>query len=165
MALATFGAGCFWGVEADFRKLEGVNATTAGYLGGSLENPTYEQVCTDRTGHAEVVQVDYDPDKVSYESLLDLFWNMHDPTQLNRQGPDVGTQYRSAIFFHTPEQEIAALKSKAEAQTKIRRPIVTEITPASTFYPAEDYHQRYLEKRGLASCTVTLKNQLQETAS
>ncbi|MGH3119254.1 MAG: peptide-methionine (S)-S-oxide reductase MsrA [Gaiellales bacterium] len=157
MAIATFGAGCFWGVEADFRKLEGVTGTTAGYLGGTLENPTYEQVCTDRTGHAEVVQVEYDPDRISYEDLVTKFWEIHDPTQLNRQGPDFGTQYRSAIFFHTPDQEIAARRSKAEAQTRIPGTIVTEVTPASTFYPAEDYHQRYLEKRGLASCTVTLR--------
>jgi len=157
VAIATFGAGCFWGVEADFRKLEGVTNTTVGYLGGMLENPTYEQVCTDKTGHAEVVQVEYDPDRISYEDLVKVFWEIHDPTQLNRQGPDFGTQYRSAIFFHTPEQEIAAQRSKAEAQTRIPGTIVTEITPASAFYEAEDYHQRYLEKRGLASCTVTLR--------
>ena len=165
MAKATFGAGCFWGVEAEFRKLEGVTDTKVGYLGGTLENPTYEQVCTDRTGHAEVVQVEFDPDRISYETLLEAFWGLHDPTQLNRQGPDFGTQYRSAIFFHDPEQEIAATKSKAEAQARFSKPIVTEITPASEFYIAEDYHQRYLEKRGLASCTVTLKNALQETSS
>ncbi len=165
MTQATFGAGCFWGVEAEFRKLEGVTDTRVGYLGGDLVNPTYEQVCTDKTGHAEVVQVDFDPAKISYEELLEVFWNLHDPTQLNRQGPDFGTQYRSAIFFHTPEQEIAAQRSKAEAQARIPKPIVTEITPASDFYVAEDYHQRYLEKRGLASCTVTLKNNLQETST
>ncbi len=165
MAQATFGAGCFWGVEAEFRKLEGVTDTRVGYLGGDLVNPTYEQVCTDKTGHAEVVQVDFDPAKISYEELLEVFWNLHDPTQLNRQGPDFGTQYRSAIFFHTPEQEIAAQRSKAEAQARIPKRIVTEITPASEFYVAEDYHQRYLEKRGLASCTVTLKNNLQEASS
>ncbi|MDQ3964751.1 MAG: peptide-methionine (S)-S-oxide reductase MsrA, partial [Actinomycetota bacterium] len=146
-------------------KLEGVTDTRVGYLGGDLVNPTYEQVCTDKTGHAEVVQVDFDPAKISYEELLEVFWNLHDPTQLNRQGPDFGTQYRSAIFFHTPEQEIAAQRSKAEAQARIPKPIVTEITPASDFYVAEDYHQRYLEKRGLASCTVTLKNNLQETST
>lgn len=156
MAVATFGAGCFWGVEADFRKLEGVTRTRAGYLGGTLENPTYEQVCTDKTGHAEVVEVEFDPERISYDELLEAFWRMHDPTQLNRQGPDHGTQYRSAIFFHTPDQEVAAHRSKAEAQTRIPKPIVTEITPASAFYEAEDYHQRYLEKRGLASCTVQL---------
>jgi peptide-methionine (S)-S-oxide reductase len=157
VALATFGAGCFWGVEADFRKLDGVSGTTVGYLGGVLENPTYEQVCTDKTGHAEVVQVEFEPDQISYEDLVNLFWEIHDPTQLNRQGPDFGTQYRSAIFFHTPEQELVAQRSKAEAQGRIPGEIVTEITPASTFYPAEDYHQRYLEKRGLASCTVRLR--------
>lgn len=156
MAVATFGAGCFWGVEADFRKLEGVTRTRAGYLGGTLENPTYEQVCTDRTGHAEVVEVEFDPERISYDELLEAFWRMHDPTQLNRQGPDHGTQYRSAIFFHTPDQKVAAHRSKAEAQTLIPKPIVTEITPTSAFYEAEDYHQRYLEKRGLASCTVQL---------
>ncbi len=165
MAKATFGAGCFWGVEAEFRKLDGVEDTRVGYLGGTLENPTYEQVCTDRTGHAEVVQVIYDPDIISYEQLLSVFWDIHDPTQLNRQGPDFGTQYRSAIFFHTPEQEVAATRSKAEAQTGIPRPIVTEISPASTFYEAEDYHQRYLEKRGLASCTVKLREKVDQTAS
>ena len=165
MAKATFGAGCFWGVEAEFRKLEGVTDTKVGYLGGTLVNPTYEQVCTDKTGHAEVVQVDFDPDRISYDDLLEVFWNLHDPTQLNRQGPDHGTQYRSAIFFHDPTQEVAAHRSMAEAQTRIPKPIVTEITSASEFYVAEDYHQRYLEKRGLASCTVTLKNALQETSS
>ena len=164
MAKATFGAGCFWGVEAEFRKLDGVTDTKVGYLGGDLVNPTYEQVCTDKTGHAEVVQVDFDPDTISYEDLLEVFWNLHDPTQLNRQGPDFGTQYRSAIFFHDADQEVAAHASKAQAQTRIPKPIVTEITPASEFYVAEDYHQRYLEKRGLASCTVTLKNALQETS-
>ena len=165
MAKATFGAGCFWGVEAEFRKLEGVTDTKVGYLGGTLVNPTYEQVCTDKTGHAEVVQVDFDPKRIGYDDLLEVFWNVHDPTQLNRQGPDHGTQYRSAIFFHSPEQEVAAHRSKAEAQGRIPTPIVTEITPASEFYVAEDYHQRYLEKRGLASCTVTLKNAMQETSS
>ena len=160
MATATFGAGCFWGVEAEFRKLEGVTQTTVGYLGGTLQNPTYEQVCTDKTGHAEVVEVTYEPDRISYDELLETFWDVHDPTQLNRQGPDFGTQYRSAIFFHTPDEEIAAQRSKAQAQTRIPGEIVTEITPASTFYPAEDYHQRYLEKRGLASCTVTLREKV-----
>ena len=149
---ATFGAGCFWGVESNFRQIPGVVDARAGYLGGTLDNPTYEDVCTDRTGHAEVVQVTYDPQKVSYEKLLDAFWTMHDPTQLNRQGPDYGTQYRSAIFFHTPEQEAIAKRSKEEAQSsgRFKRPIVTEITPASKFYEAEDYHQRYFEKRGIA---------------
>ena len=154
--LATFGAGCFWGVEVAFRNVKGVRDATVGYLGGTLANPTYRDVCTGRTGHAEVVQVEYDPSEVSYDRLLEVFWENHDPTTLNRQGPDVGTQYRSAIFFHSPEQERAAEVSKArlEASGKLRRPIVTEITPASTFYPAEDYHQRYLEKRGLASCHI-----------
>lgn len=151
--LATFGAGCFWGVEATFRELPGVIDATSGYLGGALENPTYEQVCSNRTGHAEVVQVRYDPARISYEKLLETFWRMHDPTQLNRQGPDVGTQYRSAIFYYTPEQRAAAEVSKAAEQQRRRRPIVTEITPASTFYPAEEYHQRYFEKHGI-SCKV-----------
>lgn len=151
---ATFGAGCFWGVEAAFRRVPGVTATTVGYLGGTLENPTYEDVCTGKTGHAEVVEVDYDPTQVTYDDLLDVFWTNHDPTTLNRQGPDVGTQYRSAIFFHTPEQEAAARTSKErrEQSGQYRRPIVTEITPASTFYRAEEYHQQYLEKRGLSHC-------------
>ena len=156
MEKATFGAGCFWGVEATFRQIPGVVDTAVGYLGGTLSNPTYEDVCTDQTGHAEVVQVTFDPSKVSYEQLLNVFWEMHDPTTLNRQGPDIGTQYRSAIFFHSPEQEAIAQKSKAgvEASGRFRRPIVTEITPASTFYRAEEYHQRYLEKRGLTHCHI-----------
>jgi peptide-methionine (S)-S-oxide reductase len=156
MELATFGAGCFWGVEVVFRQIAGVKDALVGYLGGTLANPTYKDVCTGKTGHAEVVQVEYDPSAVTYDQLLDVFWENHDPTTLNRQGPDVGTQYRSAIFYHTPEQERAAKasKSRLEASGKLRRPVVTEITPASTFYPAEDYHQRYLEKRGLASCHI-----------
>jgi peptide-methionine (S)-S-oxide reductase len=156
MAKATFGAGCFWGVEANFRQLPGVTATAVGYEGGALNQPTYKEVCTDRTGHAEVVEVDYDPAVVSYERLLDLFWASHNPTQLNRQGPDVGTQYRSVIFFHTPEQEQTAIQSRdrlAESG-KYRSPIVTQIVPATTFWKAEDYHQQYLEKRGLASCHI-----------
>ena len=153
---ATFAAGCFWGVEAEFRRLEGVLGTTVGYTGGDVAEPSYELVCTDTTGHAEAVLVEYDPEAVSYDDLLKVFWEGHDPTQVNRQGPDVGRQYRSAIYFHTPEQEIAATRSRAEEQTRRPRPIATEITPAVAFYPAEDYHQRYLEKRGLASCTVTL---------
>jgi peptide-methionine (S)-S-oxide reductase len=154
--LATFGAGCFWGVEVTFRNTPGVRDAIVGYLGGTLANPTYKDVCTGRTGHAEVVQVEYDPTEVTYDKLLDVFWENHDPTTLNRQGPDVGTQYRSAIFYHTPEQKRVAEESKAslEASKRFRRPIVTEITEASTFYPAEDYHQRYLEKRGLASCHI-----------
>jgi peptide-methionine (S)-S-oxide reductase len=156
MAKATFGAGCFWGVEEEFRKIPGVLATAVGYSGGKLDNPTYKDVCTDTTGHAEVVEVEYDPDRVSYDALLDVFWNGHNPTQLNRQGPDVGTQYRSAIFFHTPEQEAAARASKEKLQTSERfpKPIVTEISPAQTFWRAEDYHQQYLAKRGLGSCHV-----------
>lgn len=153
---ATFAAGCFWGVEAAFRKTPGVIATRVGYIGGHTENPTYKQVCTDTTGHAEAVEVEFDPARVTYEDLLMVFWRSHDPTTLNRQGPDVGTQYRSAIFFHTPEQEVAARESvKAlEAERVFRRPIVTEIVPAGPFYEAEDYHQQYLEKRGLASCHI-----------
>ncbi len=156
MAKAMFGAGCFWGVEETFRKIPGVQDAAVGYSGGTLDNPTYEDVCTDRTGHAEVVEVDYDPAKVSYDKLLDVFWNGHNPTQLNRQGPDVGKQYRSVIFFYTPEQEAAARASKQalEKSGRFARPIVTEISPAQKFWRAEDYHQRYLEKRGLGSCHV-----------
>ncbi len=156
MELATFGAGCFWGVEVAFRQVRGVKDAVVGYLGGTLANPTYKDVCTGRTGHAEVVQVEYDPAEVTYDRLLEVFWENHDPTTLNRQGPDVGTQYRSAVFYHGPEQKAAAERSKAslDASGKLRRPVVTEITPASAFYPAEDYHQRYLEKRGLASCHI-----------
>ncbi|MFN2384081.1 MAG: peptide-methionine (S)-S-oxide reductase MsrA [Gemmatimonadota bacterium] len=154
--IATFGAGCFWGVEAAFRQIPGVTATAVGYLGGTMENPTYKDVCSGRTGHAEVVQVTYDPAGVSFEALLDVFWSNHDPTTLNRQGPDVGTQYRSAIFVHGPKQELAARASLARltAESAFRQPIVTEIAPATTFYTAEDYHQQYLEKRGLASCHI-----------
>jgi len=154
MKKATFGAGCFWGVEEAFRRIDGVTGTAVGYLGGSLENPTYEDVCTGRTGHAEVVQIEFDPSRVSYEQLLDVFWESHDPTTLNRQGPDIGTQYRSAIFFHDEEQEAAASASKArlDASGQLRRPIVTEITRATPFYRAEDYHQQYLAKRGRSSC-------------
>ena len=139
-----------------FRNVPGVKDALVGYLGGTLPNPTYKDVCTGRTGHAEVVQVKYDPAEVSYENLIEVFWQNHDPTTLNRQGPDVGTQYRSAIFYHSPEQKRAAEESKSrlDASGRFRRPIVTEITEASTFYPAEDYHQRYLEKRGLASCHI-----------
>jgi peptide-methionine (S)-S-oxide reductase len=156
MELATFGAGCFWGVEVTFRQVPGVKDAAVGYLGGTLANPTYKDVCTGKTGHAEVVQVQYDPAEVTYDKLLDVFWESHNPTTLNRQGPDVGTQYRSAIFYHSVEQKDAAEKSKArlEASGTLRRPVVTEITAASTFYAAEDYHQRYLEKRGLASCHI-----------
>jgi peptide-methionine (S)-S-oxide reductase len=156
MEKATFGAGCFWGVEAAFRQIKGVKATAVGYMGGKLKDPTYQDVCTDRTGHAEVVQVEYDPSEVSYEDLLRVFWDNHDPTTLNRQGPDTGTQYRSAIFYHTPEQEAAANASKdALAKSGLyKRPIVTEITAAPEFWRAEDYHQQYLEKRGLAHCNL-----------
>jgi peptide-methionine (S)-S-oxide reductase len=156
MKKATFGAGCFWGVESAFRQVEGVADVAVGYLGGTLENPTYHDVCTGTTGHAEVVEVQYDPLKVSYDQLLDLFWKIHDPTTLNRQGPDFGTQYRSAIFYHDEEQKNAALASRERLREsgRFRRPIVTEITPTSTFYRAEDYHQRYLEKRGQSSCHI-----------
>jgi peptide-methionine (S)-S-oxide reductase len=156
MAKATFAAGCFWGVEATFRQIPGVTGTRVGYTGGELKNPTYKDVCTDRTGHAEAVEIDYDPAKVSYEELMNVFWENHDPTQLNRQGPDFGTQYRSAIFYHSPEQEQAARASKStlEKSGHYSRPIVTQIVPATTFYEAEDYHQQYLEKRGLATCHI-----------
>jgi len=156
MAKATFAAGCFWGVEATFRQIPGVTATRVGYTGGNLGNPTYKDVCTDSTGHAEAVEVEYDPAKVSYGDLLNVFWENHDPTQLNRQGPDFGTQYRSAIFYHSPEQEQAARASKQalEESHQFSRPIVTQIVPAATFYEAEDYHQQYLEKRGLATCHI-----------
>ena len=154
--IATFGAGCFWGVEAAYRQVPGVLSTRVGYLGGTMENPTYRDVCTGSTGHAEVVAVTYDPSRVTYDDLLTVFWENHDPTTLNRQGPDVGVQYRSAIFYHDDEQMKAAEASKEERDKsgRYRRPIVTEITPASTFYEAEDYHQQYLEKRGLASCHI-----------
>jgi peptide-methionine (S)-S-oxide reductase len=154
MAKATFGAGCFWGVEAKFRAVKGVTATAVGYEGGKTDNPSYRDVCSDTTGHAEVVEVDYDPAQVSYDQLLDLFWNSHDPTTLNRQGPDWGTQYRSVIFYHTPEQQAAAVASKERVQAsgRYRRPAVTAIEPAGTFWRAEEYHQQYLEKRGGGSC-------------
>ena len=156
MAKATFAAGCFWSVEHTFRQLPGVISTRVGYTGGHTANPTYKEVCTDRTGHAEAVEVEYDPAKVSYEQLLNIFWENHDPTQLNRQGPDLGTQYRSAIFFHTPEQEAAAKASKEalDKSGRFGKKIVTLIVPATTFTQAEDYHQQYLEKRGLASCHI-----------
>ena len=153
---ATFGAGCFWGVEAAFRQLDGVTKTRVGYTGGSLENPTYEDVCSHTTGHAEVVEVTYDPERISYDQLLDVFWGKHDPTQLNRQGWDIGDQYRSVVFFHDAEQREAALQSKAREQANHSAPIVTQIEPAETFYEAEDYHQQYLEKRGRATCTPAL---------
>jgi len=153
---ATFAAGCFWGVEAEFRQIPGVVSTSVGYTGGHAENPTYKQVCTDRTGHAEAVEVVYDPSRVSYQHLLKVFWENHDPTTLNRQGPDIGSQYRSAVFYHTPEQQAVAVASKEELERGglYRRPIVTEIVAAPEYYPAEDYHQQYLEKRGLATCRI-----------
>ena len=156
MAKATFAAGCFWGVEATFRQLPGVISTRVGYTGGNTASPTYKEVCTDRTGHAEAVEIEYDPAKLSYDKLLEVFWENHDPTQLNRQGPDWGTQYRSAIFFHTPEQEAEAQASKEQLEKSRRfsKPIVTQIVPAVTFFEAEDYHQQYLEKKGLASCHI-----------
>ncbi len=153
---ATFAAGCFWGVETAFRKIEGVVDVAVGYMGGGTENPTYKEVCIDQTGHAEVVQVDFDPDKVSYPQLLDTFWQCHDPTQLNRQGPDVGTQYRSAIFFHSPEQEseAAAAKEQLAVNGKYSQPVATLVKPAAEFYRAEEYHQQYLAKRGMGSCHI-----------
>ena len=153
---ATFGAGCFWGVEVAFRNTEGVLDAAVGYSGGALENPTYQDVCSGTTGHAEVVEVEFDPVRVSYDALLDVFWDNHDPTQLNRQGPDVGTQYRSAIFYHSLEHRAAAEASlsRLEESGRFGKPIVTVIEPASAFFRAEEYHQRYLEKRGLASCRI-----------
>ena len=149
MERATFGMGCFWGPEETFRKVEGVTSTSVGYMGGTLENPTYEEVCTGRTGHAEVVEVEFDPSRIAYQDLLEIFWAHHDPTTRNRQGPDFGTQYRSVLFFHSPEQEAAARasKEKLERSGRYRSEIVTEIVPASSYYPADEYHQRYLEKR------------------
>lgn len=156
MARATFAAGCFGNVEVAFRQMQGVLSTTVGYTGGTRVDPTYEDVCTGTTGHAEAVEVEYDPEVVAYEELMRVFWDNHDPTTLNRQGPDAGTQYRSAIFYHTPEQESAARASRDELEEsrRYRNPIVTEIVPASTFYRAEEVHQRYLEKRGEARCTI-----------
>jgi peptide-methionine (S)-S-oxide reductase len=155
---ATFAAGCFWGVEGELRQIPGVITTVVGYTGGRTEHPSYEEVCSHTTGHAEAVRVEFDPAQVSYDELLDAFWQLHDPTQLNRQGPDVGDQYRSAIFFHSPEHEAKAKASKEAAQKRFERPIVTEITPALEFWPAEEYHQQYLQKRGLASCAITVSN-------
>ncbi|HKM54458.1 MAG TPA: peptide-methionine (S)-S-oxide reductase MsrA [Isosphaeraceae bacterium] len=156
MATATLAAGCFWGVEEAFRTTPGVTETAVGYMGGNLENPTYEAVCTDRTGHAEVVQVQFDPAQVSYQRLLEIFWEIHDPTTLNRQGPDRGTQYRSAVFYHDQGQQQAAqaLKAQLDASGRFRRPIVTEITPASTFWRAEEHHQKYIQKHGGGSCHI-----------
>jgi peptide-methionine (S)-S-oxide reductase len=156
METATFGAGCFWHVEEMFRTVKGVTSTTVGYCGGTLDQPTYKDVCGHKTGHAEAVQVTFDPTQATYEQLLDVFWAGHNPTTLNRQGPDIGTQYRSVIFYHTPEQKAAALASKQTlaASHKYKRPIVTQIVPAAKFWPAEEYHQRYLEKHGLSSCPM-----------
>jgi len=158
MEKATFGAGCFWGVESAFRQVPGVVETAVGYAGGSKDSPTYEQVCTGKTGHAEVVEVTYDPERVSYEKLLDTFWSNHNPTTRNRQGWDVGSQYRSAVYFHSPEQQAAAEASKEQIQSGLHWPkkVVTEIEPAPTFWRAEEYHQRYFEKTGRSSCTVEL---------
>jgi peptide-methionine (S)-S-oxide reductase len=152
----TFGAGCFWGVEETFRKLKGVVSTAVGYAGGTKHNPTYEDVCTDETGHAEVVEIEFDPSQLKYEDLLDVFWSNHNPTTLNRQGPDVGTQYRSVIFYHSPGQKSAAETSREQIDKsgRFRQPVVTQIEPAPRFWPAEEYHQRYLEKRGLAHCAI-----------
>lgn len=156
MAIATFGAGCFWGVEETFRTTDGVTDTSVGYMGGSTENPTYEDVCTDKTGHAEVVQVVYDPDVVSYDTLVDIFFDNHNPTELNRQGPDEGTQYRSVVFYEDDTQkEIAQEKKEAlQASGRFKRDIVTQIVPTETFWPAEEYHQQYLLKRGMTSCHI-----------
>ena len=152
MEKATFAAGCFWGVEATFEKTEGVEKTTVGYTGGTTKNPSYKQVCTDTTGHAEAIDIIYNPEKISYEQLLETFWMMHDPTQKNRQGPDIGTQYRSAIFYHNQEQKHIAEQSKKQKQGDLDQEIQTEITPAEEFYPAEEYHQKYLKKQGSPSC-------------
>ncbi len=153
---ATFGAGCFWGVEARFGQVAGVLETAVGYEGGALNHPTYKDVCTDRTGHAEVVELDFDPERVSYQTLVEQFFALHDPTQLDRQGPDWGRQYRSAIFFHSPEQEATAREviARLGEQKAFRKPIVTEVVPAKTFWRAEEYHQKYLEKRGAVSCHI-----------
>jgi peptide-methionine (S)-S-oxide reductase len=155
-AKATFGAGCFWGVEEIFRNVKGVVSTAVGYAGGTKENPTYEDVCTDKTGHAEVVEVEFDPSQVTYDELLDVFWSNHNPTTLNRQGPDVGTQYRSVIFYHSPEQKSAAevSREKIDKNERFPRSVVTQIEPAPTFWRAEEYHQRYLQKRGQSHCAV-----------
>ena len=156
MEKATFAAGCFWGVEQTFRQIPGVISTRVGYIGGTTADPNYKQVCNGDTGHAEAVEITYDPAKVNYADLLRVFWENHDPTQLNRQGPDWGTQYRSAVFFHSPEQQALAQSSKDALGAAVERPrrIVTQIVPAAEFFPAEDYHQQYLEKRGLASCHI-----------
>ncbi|PJE64557.1 MAG: peptide-methionine (S)-S-oxide reductase [Candidatus Ryanbacteria bacterium CG10_big_fil_rev_8_21_14_0_10_43_42] len=156
LKIATFGAGCFWGVEAAFRKIKGIEDTAVGYMGGKTENPTYEDVCGNTTGHAEVVQIEYDPEIVSYKELLDVFWKIHNPTTMNRQGPDIGSQYRSVIFFHTPEQEAMACASKHALSEShaYDDPVVTEVVPADVFYRAEEYHQRYFEKNGGGTCHI-----------
>jgi len=151
MEIATFAAGCFWGVEAAFQKIKGITKTTVGYTGGKTKNPTYEQVCTNKTGHAEAIQIMYNPEQIKYDRILETFWSIHDPTQLNRQGPDIGTQYRSAIFYHSEEQKKIAEQSKESKQKQYNKKIVTEIIPAQEFYPAEEYHQKYLEKQGFTS--------------
>ncbi|MCZ6670623.1 MAG: peptide-methionine (S)-S-oxide reductase MsrA [Acidobacteria bacterium] len=153
---ATFAAGCFWGVEAVFRNVPGVTDVTVGYTGGSAIDPSYQEVCAGTTGHAEAILVTFDPETVSFEKLMEVFWESHDPTTLNRQGPDIGSQYRSAVFFHTPEQEKVAARSKEELSRsgRLARPIATEITPAGRFFPAEEYHQRYLEKRDKSNCKI-----------
>lgn len=154
LATATFAEGCFWQVEVDFRSLEGVHDAVVGYTGGDVDSPSYEQVCTGTTGHAEACQVSFDPATITYRQLLDVFWNTHDPTQLNRQGPDIGSQYRSAIFFHDADQEIEAIASRDAAQSRFPAPIVTEIVPAGKFWSAEGWHQGYLERRGIATCRI-----------
>jgi peptide-methionine (S)-S-oxide reductase len=159
LQMATFAAGCFWGVEEAFRQVKGVKSTTVGYTGGRFENPTYKDVCTHKTGHAEALLIQFDPNEVSYEQLLDVFWSIHDPTTKNRQGPDIGSQYRSMIAYHTQEQELLAKESKADLERsgQLREgTIVTEIVPASTFYKAEDYHQKCYQKRGVGSCYYNL---------
>jgi len=158
MEIASFAAGCFWGVQAEFDKIPGVVETTVGYMGGKIKNPTYKQVCTDTTGHAEAIEIKYDPEKISYEKLLEIFWSIHDPTQYNRQGVDVGSQYRSVIFYHNDEQRRIAEESKIQQQSKFDKKIVTEIVQAPAFYPAEDYHQKYLEKKDKAGNQI--KNNL-----
>ncbi|HKP17632.1 MAG TPA: peptide-methionine (S)-S-oxide reductase MsrA [Gaiellaceae bacterium] len=155
---ATFAAGCFWGVESTFRQLPGVTATRVGYTGGHSDDPSYHEVCSDTTGHAEAVEVEFDPEQVSYEQLLDVFWRSHNPTQGNRQGPDVGSQYRSGVFFHSPEQQEAALASKARVQAGLAERVTTEVVPAATFWEAEDYHQQYFEKQGRATCHAGLRS-------
>jgi peptide-methionine (S)-S-oxide reductase len=154
---ATFAAGCFWGVESAFRQIPGVTATRVGYTGGHTDDPSYREVCSDTTGHAEAVEVEFDPEHVSYEQLLDLFWRSHDPTQGDRQGPDVGSQYRSAVFVHSPSQEEAAIASKARVQAQLPVRVTTEVVPAGTFWAAEDYHQQYFEKMGRTSCHAGLR--------